>query len=239
MRSVSRLGRRAHDAYLAFGVVLSAGLLLALVGLLVLLALTEGVLDGETARIDAAILLWLDAHATPWLDRAAVEVTALGNGVVITVLTAVAAALLLRFGHWPYALLIAAAAAGGGAITAAIKELIDRPRPQLFEWRIHFPEPSAAYPSGHATIAMVTFAALAYIFHRIGGRPAVGLVATAVAAVLILLVGISRLYLGVHYPSDVVAGYIVGFTWVVVCALVAEALERRRRGTGRRNANEQ
>ena len=222
------LAAHARGLYVGTGLVLSVGLVLAMLGLWGLAGLTEGVLEGDTERLDRQVLLSLHGRATPWLDRAALEVTALGDTVVVVVLALVAASLLWILGRRAYASLLVIAISGAAIINPLLKIIFDRPRPQVFEWRAHFAYTSQAYPSGHATISMVTFATLAFIIHRLAERGTVSVAAAAVAAFVITLVGLSRLYLGVHHPSDVLAGYVVGFAWAVLCAVTVEALERSR-----------
>jgi undecaprenyl-diphosphatase len=108
-------------------------------------------------------------------------------------------------------------------ITPVLKTIFDRPRPQVFEWRAHYPETSAAYPSGHATMSMVTLVTVAFIIHRLSKHGWTGALAGGLATVAILLIGLSRLYLGLHFPSDVLAGYVVGFAWAVLCAITLTA----------------
>ncbi len=223
------LRRRLHGFYAVAGVLLSAGLLLSLLGLWALSGLTEGVMEGETTRFDEGVLLWMNARATPGLDRVALRVTALGDGVVVAAISLVAGTLLWLLGQRAYAALLATGVGGAWVIYPVLKLVFDRPRPQLFEWRAHYAHASS-YPSGHATMAMVLLVVLAYIVHRLAGRRRIGVAAMLLAGAAVLLIGLSRLYLGVHYPSDVIAGYVVGFTWAVFCALAVEALRSQRRG---------
>ncbi|HEU0299884.1 MAG TPA: hypothetical protein VFR37_10525 [Longimicrobium sp.] len=127
---------------------------LALLGLWALSGLTEGVMEGETVRFDEGVLHWMNARATPSLDLVAMEVTALGDGLVVTVITVVAGTLLCLLGQRAHAALLAAAVGGASVIYPVLKLVFDRPRPQLFEWRAHYAL-SSSYPSGHATLSMV------------------------------------------------------------------------------------
>lgn len=223
-----RLRRRVEG----LGGLLTAGLLLSLLGLWALAALTAGVMEGRTLRFDEGVLRWMNGRATPALDRVALEVTALGDGVVVGAIALVAGTLLWLLGRRAHAVLLAAAVGGAWMIYPLLKLLFDRPRPRLVEWPAHYAS-SSSYPSGHATLSMVLLAVLAYIVHRLSGRRRVGVAATLLAGAAVLLVGLSRLYLGVHYPSDVLAGYVVGFSWAVLCAVAVESLRHRRRSRGR------
>jgi undecaprenyl-diphosphatase len=223
MKLLRRAARYVHGLYTLAGLLLSVGLVLSLIALWALSNLTEEVIEGDTVRIDEGVLNWLNGHATPALDQAALEITALGNTLVILVLVATAVALLVLLQQRAYALLLTLAVAGVAVITPFLKAIFDRPRPQLFEWRVHYQLTSAAYPSGHATMSMVTFLTIAYIIYRLSRvKPP-----AAFAAFIVILIGVSRLNLGVHYPSDVLAGYVVGFVWAVFCALAIEIVARR------------
>jgi undecaprenyl-diphosphatase len=229
---VAWLGRRLRGFYAAAGVLLTAGLLLSLLGVYALSGLTEGVMEGETVRFDEGVLLWMNARATPWLDRVALEVTALGGGLVVATISVVAGTLLWLLRQRAHAALLAAAVGGAWVIYPVLKLAFDRPRPRLFEWRAHYAV-SSSYPSGHATMSMVLLVVLAYVVHRLSDRRATGVAAMLLAGAAVLLIGLSRLYLGVHYPSDVIAGYVVGFAWAVFCALAVEALRSRRHARAR------
>jgi membrane-associated phospholipid phosphatase len=207
--------------------LLTLGLGLALISLWALSELTGDVVEGDTAQFDRAALLSLNEFATPSLDRVALAVTGLANTLPVILLAVAIAVLLVLLGHQSYAVLMAIAVSGGAVISSALKAVFDRPRPQLIELSVDYAASSAAYPSGHATMSMVTLSALAFIIHRLGHRTGVSLLAFMIAALLMLLIGLSRLYLGVHYPTDVMAGYAVGFIWVVLSAIAAEQLRWR------------
>ena len=224
--------RHLHGFYAVAGLLLSAGLLLALLGLWALAGLTEEVMEGETVRFDEGVLLWVNARASAWLDVAALQVTALGDTLVVMTITLVAGTLLWLLGRRAYATLLGVAVGGAWLIYPVLKMVFDRPRPQLFEWRAHYAGASS-YPSGHATMAIVLLTVLAYIVHRLSDRLWIDVTAALVAGIGVLLIGLSRLYLGVHYPSDVLAGYTIGFAWTVFCALAVEALRHQHGGGGR------
>lgn len=208
------------------GVLPAVGLLLSLAGPWALFVLTGGVTAGRTFGADERVLLWINTRATPALDRVALEVTALGEGLVVGAIALVAGTLLWLLGQRAYAALLAAAVGGAWVIYPLLKQLFGRPRPQLFAWRTH-DVASSSFPSGHATLSMALLVVLAYIAHRLSGRRRTGLAAVLMAGAAVLLIGLSRIYLGVHYPSDVIAGYLLGFTWAASCALAVESRRDR------------
>ena len=177
--------------------------------------------------VDLAVLVWLQGHASPWLDQRALEVTALGDGYVVAVLVVSAGALLWAFGARVYAGCLAAAAAGAAVLTPILKTTFERERPDAVELRALFPETSYAYPSGHALLSTATIFVLAYVIHRIARRTGASIAIAILATIAIALTGLSRLYLGVHYPSDVIAGHALGVAWGALCITVAERLRTR------------
>jgi undecaprenyl-diphosphatase len=114
-----------------------------------------------------------------------------------------------------------------------VKLAFDRPRPQVFTWGTH--AATTSFPSGHAMSAAAVYGTIAFLAARLAHRRAVRIGVHGAAAVLVLAICFSRIYLGVHYPSDVVAGALLGAAWAAFCAAVLEAAAwaARRRG-GRR-----
>ncbi|MEX2572375.1 MAG: phosphatase PAP2 family protein [Gemmatimonadota bacterium] len=212
----------------------SVGLFLAIATLLLFLGVTA-LVDAElTRRMDAAVLGWFESMATPRLDGAALEMTALGSAYVATIVAVVASIFLWEHRHRYSAILVWIALTGGWVLNRLLKTVFDRARPEFFEWRTPYAG-GASYPSGHSTTAMVIYATLAYVVFRLEPTPTLRRVTTAVFAVVIALVGASRIYLGVHYPSDVLAGYLIGLSWAAVCVLGVETVRRRRsRGPAQR-----
>jgi undecaprenyl-diphosphatase len=226
-RSLTRIllwiGEHVRGFYAAVGVFLSIGLALAISTLLLFIGTAALVAEGLTQRVDRAVLLWFNAHATPRLDGAALEFTSLGSGYVTIIVVIVASAFFWETRHRYSAALLWLAVLGGWGLSRALKMLFDRPRPDLFEWRVPYAG-SSSYPSGHSLSAMVVYATLAYLVVRLESSRTLKRVTIAVFAAIIGIVGLTRMYLGVHYPSDVVGGYLVGFAWATVCALGIEAI---------------
>ena len=217
------LGRHIQGMYAILGLFLSVGFGLALLAIWGFAALAEEVMEGETQRFDDAVLLWLNEHATPRLDVAALEVTALGGGLVVWMVVLVASAFLWLTRHRLSVLLLLVATLGAGLLNSALKIAFDRPRPQLFEWRT--PHVGlASFPSGHAMTSMVVYGTLAYLVTRLEPTPLMRRLTWAFVAIVIFLIGLSRLYLGVHYPSDVIAGFVMGFVWATFCASGIEVI---------------
>lgn len=157
---------------------------------------------------DAAILASAAALHAPWLDTAVQIVTSLGEGWALGPMALVAAVFLYRVDRRS-AIFVVAATLGAGVFHFALKWLVARPRPNghAITWASDY-----SFPSGHATATFCFFIALTLVVRQLAHRrqwPALG-----VALALVVLIGATRVYLGVHYPSDVVAGWAVGGLWV-------------------------
>lgn len=229
------LYRHVRGLYSAVGLYLLVGLALALGAAWGFAELADAVLEGETARFDAAVLVWVSRHADPMLDVIALELTALGNVLVIGVVVLVAAAFLWFTRRREAVFLLGAAVAGNAVLVAVLKLAFGRDRPELVPWRTVYAG-GAAFPSGHATTSMVVYATLAYLIIRLDPPRAVRIFTAAMAASIVLLVGLSRVYLGVHYPTDVLAGYAVGFAWATFAAFGMEVFRYLRGAEGREHS---
>ncbi|MGH7470809.1 MAG: phosphatase PAP2 family protein [Longimicrobiales bacterium] len=224
-RVTSHAGRLAR-LYGLVGLALLLSLAVFAAGLWGFVRIAESVLEGETAQFDEGVLRWLDAHATPTLDRMAIEITALGSGTVVVVIVLALSALLWQVRQRYLVYLLWLTVSGSVVLNAILKLSFDRPRPRVFEWRVHYPV-SSSFPSGHAMTAAVVYLTVAIIILRVNGARKLGIIALLCAAILMLLVGLSRMYVGVHYPSDVVAGYAAGVAWTGLCTAAIGVLRAR------------
>jgi membrane-associated phospholipid phosphatase len=190
--------------------------------------LADEVLEGDTDAFDRAILTWIGSHHTGWLDTSAIELTALGSSVVLWVIGLALSVLLWHLGKRLYVALIWLACTGSLVLNQTLKAAFGRSRPDVFEWLVDVGHLS--FPSGHAMNSMVFYTVAAYsIGHVVGPGPA-RTWTYGFAALLIGMIGFTRLYLGVHYPSDVLAGFAVGYAWAILCAILTEAWARRAKG---------
>ena len=211
---------------------LLAGLLLLAAGVQAFLAIADEVSEGETRRLDLAVLLALRSHGDPstplgppWLTTAAMDVTALGSVTVLSLMVLFVAGLFAALRRWREAGMLVLAAGGGVALSQGLKALFGRARPDA---ALHLVDAiNASFPSGHAMLSAVVWLTLGALTARFVQRRRVKLFALAGAAVVTLLVGISRVYLGVHWPSDVLAGWSLGAAWALAWWLAAQAVDRR------------
>jgi membrane-associated phospholipid phosphatase len=166
------------------------------------------------ARLDAAVLDESVESRTDLLTAAAVAVTDLGSTAVMAVLAVAVAGWLWFTGRRADAVLAIVAMSGAAIVFRGLKELLDRPRPPLDDRLVHAANESL--PSGHATMAIAVTGTLVVLAWR-GRTPAGRAALVAAAAVWVGAVGLTRLYLGVHWFSDVLAGWLVGGAWLAVC----------------------
>ncbi|HEY0970310.1 MAG TPA: phosphatase PAP2 family protein [Gemmatimonadales bacterium] len=214
--------RRADDLRVALGALVVAAAAVAALGAWAFAELAEEVREGTTQRIDESALRFLDA--LDWLDPVMLEITALGNGTVVLVTAGVAALFLWLTRHRYSAVLLVTATAGGMLLTFIMKGAFSRPRPQVVEWGTHVA--TSSFPSGHASSAAVVYLTVAYLAARLQRRRWARWLTMAIAVVLVVLIAASRLVLGVHYPSDVVAGMALGLAWAAFCMAALEAIQR-------------
>ncbi len=179
--------------------------------------LADGVVEGESRRFDRATLFWIEAHSPGWLDGPMRLVTALGYYQVVLPLLAAAVLAFYLKGWRLSATLLIVSTAGGSLLTAVLKAVFGRARPDLFD--SGYTASFYSFPSGHATVAVGFYGALTLILaYRLSGLARWVVVACGV--LLVLLIGFSRLYLGVHYPTDVLAGYLAAPLWVIFVGVV-------------------
>ena len=207
----------------AIGVYLLIGLGLILAAALGFAQLADWVMDGDTTALDEGILRWMDAHSSPLWDTVALEVTALGAGVVVWMVVLVASAFLWASRHRYSAGLLWFALIGGTLLNQVMKLAFDRPRPSVFEWRTSHAA-SSSFPSGHSMTSMIVYGTLAFLIARLAKTAVLRRMVYGVALAVIVAVGLSRMYLGVHYPTDVLGGFVMGLAWATFCGLGVEAV---------------
>lgn len=188
-------------------------------------ALAEDVVTRDAlALLDYPLEGWLLAHISPTLTLLFSWITLLGNSAVLAVPAAVLLAFWIRAKRralvWGLALGLAAGSLSG----ALLKLIFQRLRPDFLGIIVR--EPDFSFPSGHSVIAMIFYGFLAYALARQLHSRTARLALAACAGLIIFLVGFSRLALGVHYPSDVLAGWTLGALWLFISVLFSRALER-------------
>ncbi|HEV2459821.1 MAG TPA: phosphatase PAP2 family protein, partial [Ktedonobacterales bacterium] len=219
---------RGRVARTPTGLTLTLGLIAAGALAWTVLELAFEVVTGSpTVGLDQRILNLVATLRAPGLDQALYVVTFLGNAQTIVVLTAVAALIALIAGRPRAALLLVLAVVAGALFFEVVKFLVQRPRPPLEDARLV--QGGFSFPSGHSTLAATCYGTIAYLLMRGIRRDRWKVLVGVVAALLVLAIGVSRIYLGVHYPSDVLAGWAAGALWVAVVFLVEQVVWAPRR----------
>jgi undecaprenyl-diphosphatase len=190
--------------------------------------------QGGTAGIDRRILLGLrnpddlsDPIGPTWFEEAARDMTALGGHAVLGIVSLATLAYLMMTGKRQAALFLLVAVGGGMLLSAGLKLGFERARPDLVPH--HARVYTASFPSGHAMLSAVVYLTLAALLARVQSERRVKTMIIVLAVLLTLLVGMSRVYLGVHWPTDVLAGWCGGAAWASLCWFVALQLQRRGR----------
>ena len=221
-----KAGERAPELIFLLVILVPAGLLFAF------LKLASEVFEGETLAFDRTILLALrnpadlaDPIGPQWLEILMRDLTSLGSTTVLTIITLSAVGLLMVERRWATALFVVVAVGGGTLLSSLLKFAFARPRPDLVAHSVDVY--TASFPSGHAMLSAVTYLTLAALLVRAVRRFRIRLYILGCAVALTVSIGISRVYLGVHYPTDVLAGWTVGSAWALGCGAIAWRLQQR------------
>ncbi|MCI3952413.1 MAG: Membrane-associated phospholipid phosphatase [Burkholderiales bacterium] len=211
---------------------LLAGLALAAAAFWGFMELADEVLEGGTRAVDRALLLAFrnaedpsDPWGPRWLHEVMRDFTALGGMALLTLFTAAAIGYLLLDAKRHAAVAVFVAVAGGQLLSILLKIGFDRPRPDLVPHDIFVY--TASFPSGHSMMSAVTYLTLGAMLARVDDKLAHKIYVLGLALLLTVVVGVSRIYLGVHWPSDVVGGWAVGAGWALLCWSVMRHLQRR------------
>ena len=211
---------------------LLACLLVVAGGIWLFLGIAEEVHEGDLAQFDRRVLLSLrnpadveDPLGPPWLEEAMRDLTALGSTVVLALITLATALYLVLAGKRRVALFLLVAVAGGVVLGSILKLVFERARPDLVTHAARVF--TASFPSAHSMMSAVTYLTLGTLLARVQGRRRLKIYLIGLAILVTLAVGISRIYLGVHWPSDVLAGWALGASWAMLCWVAALWLQRR------------
>lgn len=191
----------------------------------------ENVVEGETSAFDQSIILAFREPGNPsaligsaWVQEAARDLTSLGSIIVLVIITLAVTGYLFLARKYAAAWLMLMAVFGGVALSDLLKFALARPRPDLVS-------PAArvfttSFPSGHATLSAITYLTIAALLAQSQSSARIGRYFVVLAALLTILIGASRIYLGVHYPTDVLGGWCIGAAWALGCWVVMTWLQR-------------
>ena len=211
-------------------ILTGAVIILALIWVFAVLA--GEVMEGDTRQFDEWVLSALRQEADPgrlqgprWLQSGAEDLTALGSPTVLGLTVLAVTGYLFLHGLYRNGLFIFMASVGGWVLNWLLKAAFARTRPDIVP---HLREVmSSSFPSGHALTSAAVYLTLGALLMRIAEGRLAKYYCIAIAMLLTFLVGSSRVFLGVHYPTDVIAGWLIGMTWALLCWVTERSLERR------------
>src|SRR5690348_16941652 len=220
---------RRFEARVLIGLMLAAGALWAF------LNIGGEMAEGETQALDRRLILALrtpgtlsDPIGSKSVEEAVRDVTALGGTTLVTLVTTVAALTFLFHRRWRHALVMVGAVLLAWASSDVSKGLYNRPRPDLVPHGVYVY--SGSFPSGHSTLSAACYLTLAMLVASLETRRRTKALAYGLAAAVLVGVGFSRVYLGVHWPSDVLAGWCLGAMWALAAGIALRALGGRVKG---------
>ena len=201
--------------------------------LLVFGFIADEVMEGSTTALDQATILLFRGGpdnlsgpiGPPWMREMARDITSLGSISVLGIVSFAVVVYLLLAKSRAAALLVLVAVLGGLAINSLLKIQFARPRPDLFVPAAKVF--TASFPSGHAAYSAIAYMTLAALLARTTECRRLRIYFVAVAVTLTFMIGVSRVYLGVHYPTDVLAGWCVGSAWALVCWAIMTRLQHK------------
>jgi undecaprenyl-diphosphatase len=194
--------------------------------------LASDVKEGETYGFDRRVLLAmrhpgdLTPIGPPAFQEAVRDVSALGGVSLLGLVTVIAAGFLLLDGKAHMACFAGGCVAGGMVVSALLKDVFQRPRPEIVPHVAY--AANSSFPSGHSMLSALTYLTLAALLARSQERKRLKAYFLLLAALVTFLVGVSRVYLGVHWPTDVLAGWMAGAVWAMLCWLAARWMQRRK-----------
>lgn len=222
-----------RDLFKKEGRLLLSGLVIS-ASLFAFFSIANEVVQGETGAFDASVLTALRDPANPadpigphWVEQTAVDFTALGGFPILVLMTSLAVVFLLMIRRPGTAGLVALSIAGGTLANSLLKDSFGRPRPDLVPHGVEVM--TASFPSAHAMMTAITYLTLAALIMRVLPERRLKIFVLSVATGIVVAVGVSRVYLGVHWPTDVLAGWSMGFAWATAWWFVAALLQRRGR----------
>lgn len=225
---ISSIGRAASRE---IGAVTAGGV--AAAGLWAFAKLAEETVEGDTHQWDEVVLLALRQPGDPsqpigpaWLQLAVTDITALGGNAVLTLLLAGVAGYFFAIGRGRSALLVLGAVLSGALLSEGLKLGFARPRPELVAHLVDVR--SNSFPSGHAMLSSIAYLTLGAMMARMHADGRVKALAMGYAVALTVMIGASRVYLGVHWPTDVLAGWALGAAWAAAWWLLAWRLQHTR-----------
>jgi undecaprenyl-diphosphatase len=186
---------------------------------------------GETRAFDNAIILAMRNpanHSDPigpaWFEQDVLDISSLGSQAVVTIVSAATIGYLLLSGGRAAALLVFVAVVGGAELVTLLKQLFGRVRPDLVSHSLI--ELTRSFPSGHSALSAITYLTLGALVARVQTGHVLKMYVLGMAILLTVMIGLSRIYLAAHWPTDVLAGWSLGAAWAIACWLITRRLQR-------------
>ena len=217
------IARHVTGFWGAIAAYLTVGFFIGLACTALFAAFASAVHNGLTQSFDDAVLRQLAALRSPFMDATMLEITALGGGSVLIMVVLIASLFLWITDHKWSVYLLLISLVGGQILNQVLKQIFQRPRPSVVVSVDHVR--TLSFPSGHAMTSIIAYGAIAYLVGRLAPTSRLRHLCWGVAAMLVVAVGASRMYLGVHYPTDVLAGFLGGAAWLAFVASGLAAVE--------------
>jgi membrane-associated phospholipid phosphatase len=205
------------------GAYLALGALVIVVATLTFAWIAKGVFANNFVAFDDGVITWLHGYWSPAANLVMLFFTTMGDLPALALLLGMVAVTLWSRGRWIDAAGLILAGAGAGILNQLMKGVFQRVRPDLIPSPFHLT--SYSFPSGHSMGSIACYGMLAFVITRLLRRPLHRALVIVAAALIIFCVGLSRIYFGVHYPTDVLGGFLAGGAWLVLCVTVVEAAE--------------
>jgi membrane-associated phospholipid phosphatase len=212
--------KKIHHVIIIILSELVIGSILSLGSLFIFLKITAEIMEQEIHSKDILFSLLIYAIRTPFMTTVMLLVTTLGSN--FTIITASVISILLAFKqHRQDALLLIIALFTGLSMNTFMKDIVQRPRPTMDPIIL---ENSYSFPSGHAMNSFIFYGMLSYLVYHFTKNKKYTFFAVSFSIILVVLIGFSRIYLGVHFPSDIIAGYIAGFWWLITIIIIHKTI---------------
>lgn len=212
-------------------VVVVLGVLTFCLAAWVFIELADDAPEGDYLETERVVMEWFrhDGTGEPvgphWLPDAVRDATALGSAIVLILLALLIVGYLCITRRFAAALLVVIATAGGEALNTILKGAFERPRPELISHLVEVK--TSSFPSGHSMAGSIFYLTMGALLARTARRRREKMYLMGAAILLTVITGVSRVYLGVHYPTDVLAGWSAGTAWAILCWFVARWYDRR------------
>lgn len=223
LRTMLTVNFKQNDVKLPYIIMVLVALAVVVAGINLFIELTEGLQSEALAVYDQSITDYVISYRSPQWTQFFIIVTNIGDLYGYIAAIVLCSLLSYRyFKHWKYVFQVVIVLLLASISNLILKHIIDRARPGIEHL---VPVESLSYPSGHAMSAMAFYGFVIYLFYRFKMNVFLKVGIIILLTMLIFIIGISRIYLGVHFPSDIAGGYIAGLIWVVFCVLIFDLIE--------------